>query len=138
MVNSWTISPRTLRTMRKTVLFITFLMKAWQIIELSAAAQDLTIRNILRKIRKNDGKSSIQNPSSLFIGPKDSSCGLYNSSSINFGRHFSPEKNGACPFEDGDAQILLHDSPVFSSFRVDPLVRRQKIGHCSNLRRKTA
>ena len=24
------------------------------------------------------------------------------------------------PFEDGDAQILLHDSPVFASFRVDP------------------
>ena len=60
---------------------------------------------------------------SLFVGPKDSSCGLHvDSSSSNFWQAlFTGKKKWYFyPFEDGDAQILLHDSPFFSSFRVDP------------------
>ena len=78
---------------------------------------------------------------SLFIGPKDSSCGLHiDSSSSNFWQAlFTGKKKWYFyPFEDGDAQILLHDSPVFPLLGLIRIVRRQKINHCSNLRRKTA
>ena len=60
---------------------------------------------------------------SLFVGPKNSSCGLHvDSSSSNFWQalFLGRKKWYFYPFEDGDAQILLHDSPIFSSFRVDP------------------